>query len=327
VEWHNPLAGILLFLFIVAGSVAGTLLFEEWRERVRQRQLEEVVEQFSPPIPEGVTIEGRGREGLELLASGYRKVGDYSRANYIYFWLYRQGEELKYLEQIAQTYLEGGFLSKSREICYQILKRRPRAIRTWEILTDIGAKLQDRELLWDLLESFKAVEEHSAPFYYLLWQIVKLEGWNSQLYQQFGKLERLIFQFPPLTRSYLFYQLSRFPGDAYRFIEKEPFTYLDTYFYRPDIPVALPFFPILKIKGVINFPITIPPDLPFKLKILLQLPPGFARPVFFYQCRQCGRKFPIYFEKCPKCGLLFGMVPILELGEPLLSEKLESFQI
>ena len=326
-EWHNPLVGILLFLFVVAASVTLTLLFEKWRERVREKRLEKVVEEFAPPLPKGVQLEGKGVEGLELLAAGYRKVGDYSRANYIYFWLYRESGKLEYLEEIAQTYLEGGFLEKGKEICFQILQRRPRSPGAWRILTEIGVKLRDLDLLLDLLESYEAVGDRSPDFYYLLWQVVKLGGYSPQLEVRFGTLEKIVEQFSPLKRSYLFYQLNREPEKGYKLLERDPYSYLDTYFHRSDIPISLPFFPVLKIKGVINFPVIPPPSLPFKLKLLLQLPPNSARLFFLYQCRRCGRRFPFYLEKCPKCGLLFGLNPILEIGEPFLPATPESFQI
>ncbi|MEO1942532.1 MAG: hypothetical protein ABGW77_06565, partial [Campylobacterales bacterium] len=243
----DPLLNILLFIFVVGLSVGGTLLFERWRELLRQRQLEQVVSQFSPPLPTNLQIEGGAIEGIKLLAEGYRKSGEYQKSIYLYHWLYRQLKGPEPLLELGRTYLEAGFLQKGEEVLLQLLHRYPRYREGLRLLLQIEERLGNWEMIRDILESFEILgeEENAREIGYIRWLLYK----NRQLVgEEPSTPGKLVQKFPFLERSYLKYLFSTNPSEGYRWVEREPLQFLDLYFHRNDIPHRPSFEPVLWAK-------------------------------------------------------------------------------
>ncbi|MRJ06582.1 MAG: hypothetical protein C6I01_03585 [Epsilonproteobacteria bacterium] len=331
-EFQDPLVNVLLFFFIVAISVLGTLLFERWREKRREERLNKLVKSFTPPLPSGVKLEGGAVEGLELLAEGYRKVGEYQQAIYIYNWLYKEVKKLDYLEKIAHLYFQAGFLKKGEEVCYQILQKQPRRVEALKILMMIEEKLGKWEALKDILESFEVLEskEVEKEKGYLLWKLYKLGKYGEEELRLYGTIPQLVRKFPFLYRSYLQELLQKKPSAGYKLIAQDPYKYLDLYFHRSDIPHQIPFYPVLASKKQIPRKFLLVHHeklhpIPFHLELLFQLKEPIATLRFEYRCKSCGRKFPFYMEHCPKCGTLFQFTPIWKV-EPQESKVPKNFE-
>jgi tetratricopeptide (TPR) repeat protein len=312
---RDPLFQIILFISIVFIGVLFTLIFERFREYLREKQLNKFFKDFDYFEIDNLKLDNASIEALFLLAKAYNKEGDYEKALKVYLWINKTLKSPEILKEIAKIYFKAGFLEKARDMAYKVLRVRPRDKEMLKILLLIDEKLGNFKEMIDIIEIFEELEID-----------LKREKANAILkYLQNGKSCSLDFckdiktiddiyrKYPFIKREYLSYLFNKNPNKAYKLIEKDYYEYLDLFFYRNDIPSE-----IKNNKWVID------ENTPFEIKALNYIPSSLATLEFEYICTNCKKIFPLYSSRCPNCSELFSKKLIIKLVE---NKRLENFEL
>jgi len=318
-DFRDPLFSVIAFLVIVLLSVLVTIFAGKVREYFRQKEIEKLLSDFDYVEIEELTLNKSSISALLLLAKAYEKTGDYDKALKIYLWVNKNTQNINILRNIAFLYFKAGFLEKSKNVIYNILKVKPRDRYSLKLLIWIDEKLGNYKEIVDVLEVFHelgiALPKEKAN---ALIKLVTHGGCNIDEFcegvKSFDDIYRL---YPFVRREYVSYLFKFEPQKAYEVLDK--FEDLDLYFYRSDIPENEKFKDILAAKRGEK----IDKKLPFELEVLKYIPQNLAELEFEYICEECKKVFPLYSTRCPNCHELFSQKLITKLSEKKHIENIE----
>jgi len=312
-DYRDPLFSVIMFFVIILISVLTTIALGKLREYLRNKRLNEFLEDFEYIKIDNLNLDNASIDALYLLAKAYEKEGDFEKSLKIYLLISKNVQSIEILKHIAILYYKAGFLEKAKKTAYQILHTRPRDTQTLKLLILIDEKLNNLNEIVNVLEIFEELErpllEEKA---YALFRLTKKNNCNIEFCDDVKTIHDVYKKYPFIKREYLEELFQTNPIKAYELIQKdEIYKYLDLYWYREDIPNNEKYKNILAAKNHFEYN----EKGPFEIEILKQLKENIAELEFEYMCTQCKKIFPLYNTRCPNCNTLFKQKVIFNLIE------------
>jgi tetratricopeptide (TPR) repeat protein len=312
-DYRDPLFSVIMFFVIVLISVLVTLGLGKFREYLREKRLQEFLEDFEYIKIENLKLDEASIDALYLLAKAYEKEGDFEKSLKIYLWISKNIKSTEILKHIAVLYYKAGFLEKAKKTAYQILSTKPRDVETLKLLILIDEKLNNLKEIINVLEIFEeleiTLEEEKA---YALFKLALNKSCNVDFCEEVKNIEDIYKKYPFIQREYLKELFLSDPEKAYAFItEEKVYEYLDLYWNRYDIPEEDKFLNVLAAKHKVKCN----KKAPFEIELLKQVKKDFADLEFEYICANCKKVFPLYSTRCPNCHELFKQKLIFNVVE------------
>ncbi len=318
-DYRDPLFSIIMFFLVILISVLITLGFGKIKSFLKQREIERLLKEFDYVEIENIKIDESSINALLMLAKAYEIKGDYERALKIYLLVEKQNHSVSILKSIAMIYFKAGFLEKSKNIVYQILKVSPRDKEALKLLIWIDEKLGNYKEIVDVLEVFKelGVELRKEKANALIKLFLKDKCNIKDFCEGVGSFDDIYRKYPFTRREYVEFLFKTNIKKAYEILDV--YKDLDLYWNRDDIPDNEKFCNILAAKKLklCN------KKAPFEIEALKYLPKDLAELEFEYICSKCKKTFPLYSTRCPNCHKLFSQELIVKLSEKKDIENIE----
>ncbi len=318
-NYRDPLFSVIMFFLIILLSVILTLAFGKLREILKQKEIEKLLKEFDYVEIEEIDISRNSTDALMLLARAYEIKGDYEKALKIYLLIEKKQNSQAVLKHIAKLYFKAGFLEKSKNIIYQILKVYPRDREALRLLILTDEKLGNYKEIVDVLDVFEelGVKMEKEKANALIKLITKNICDIRDFCEGFESFEDVYQKYPFTKREYVGWLFRTDAKKAYEILDV--YEHLDLYFYRSDIPQNEKFCNILAAKHKTKCSI----KAPFEIEALKYLPENLAELEFEYVCEKCKKTFPLYSVRCPNCYELFSQKLITKLMEKKNIENIE----
>lgn len=168
-EYRDPLVGVIaLFLLIFIISFL-TYSFSLYKEKIARKEYRKLLKRFElGKLQEEDYVHlyktyNLPFDSILLLASTFLHKGDYNKAISVYQALLEhvndrvKKEEL--LELLGSTYFKGGFMQRSKEIFFKILKFSPRNKEVLRYLLIIHEKLKEYNEAENVIEALTELNE------------------------------------------------------------------------------------------------------------------------------------------------------------------------
>ncbi len=315
-NYRDPLFSVIAFFVIVLIAIILTLVLGKIREFLREKEIEKLIKNF-----EYIKMDDYKNpfNALMLLAKAYEKEGNYEKALKVYLLIEKDYPSREILLNIANLYFKAGFLEKSRDILYKILKTAPRNVEALKLLILVNEKLGEIKENIDILEIF---EELGMDFpkekAYAMIRLFYLQGCDIEEFcKGIKSFEDIYNTYPFVKREYVEFLFKTNPKKAYEILDV--YEHLDLYYNRDDIPDNEKFCNILAAKGIKKCK----KRAPFEIESLKYLPKNLAELEFEYYCNNCKKTFPLYSTRCPKCHDLFSQKLLIKLCEKKDIENIE----
>ena len=338
--YRDPLFGIAILIAIVAFIILADYYRNLYRKKRKEKSLKSLIKSyefngFFDGIAEFLKVSKDPIPALLVLAKSYVRIGDNQQAIKIYLTLITQMEnpsqKLEILEELGAAYLHAGFLQKSKEIYFEILKNNPRnpkalfkvvqihetlgeyqnAIKALECIQELSDLKQNPKisLINDYLQAQILIQDHQKP-------IEKKKKELLQILHRQNQLKKLILTYFKLYYPKLFWEnlpqqdwedyidlLWDFSLDQipYEIIEKSPMI---------EVFQAKGYYPS---NGCSNFALE-------TMRLFVTYSSKEINLNFFYQCRECLGEFPFDSFRCPNCGEI-GMMKLILKPQKLQNEK------
>jgi len=315
-NYRDPLFSVIAFFIILLIAILLTLLFGKIRETLREKEIEKLIKNFDYIKTDDIK---NPLNALMLLAKAYEKEGNYEKALKIYLIIEKDYPSKQILLNIARVYFKAGFLEKSREILYKILKTTPRNIEALKLLMLVNEKLGEVKENIDILEIFEELHvEMPKEKAYAMIKLFYNNGCNIKDFcKNIETFEDIYKKYEFVKREYIDYLFKTNPKKAYEMLDV--YEHLDLYYYRKDIPNHEKFCNILAAKKIKKCN----KKAPFEIEALKYLPKNLADIEFEYYCESCKKTFPIYNSRCPKCHELFTQKLLIKLSPKTDIEYIE----
>ncbi len=306
-DYRDPLFSVIVFFVLLLVVILVTIFFGNLRDRLREKEIEKLIKNFDYIDTNDIK---NPINSLMLLADAYEKEGDYERALKIYLTIQKDYPNNIVLLKIAKIYFKAGFLKKSKEILYKILKTQPRNKEALKILMLVNEKLGEIKENIDILEIFSELgvdlpKERANAMIKLFYK----EGCKIKDFcEGITSFNEIYKKYPFVKREYIEYLFKTNPKKAYEILDV--YEHLDLYWFREDIPQNEKFCNILAAKRLVKCDI----KAPFEIEVLKHIPNNLAELEFEYVCNNCKKTFPIYSTRCPKCYELFSLKLLLKLS-------------
>jgi len=315
-DYRDPLFSVIAFFIILLIAILLTILFGKIREKLREKEIEKVIKNFDYIKTDELK---NPLNALMLLAKAYEKEGNYEKALKIYLLIEKDYPTKQILFNIARVYFKAGFLEKSREVLYKILKTTPRNVEALKLLMLVNEKLGEIKENIDILEIFEELGiEMPKEKAYAMIELFYKEGCNIKDFcENVESFEDIYKKYEFVKREYIDYLFKTNPKKAYEVLDV--YEHLDLYYHRDDIPDNEKFCNILAAKKLKKCN----KKAPFEIEALKYLPKNLADIEFEYYCESCKKTFPIYNSRCPKCHELFTQKLLIKLSPKTDIEYIE----
>lgn len=315
-NYRDPLFSIIIFVVLILISIIFTLVLGRVREKLREKEIEKLIKNFDYIKTDDYK---NPFNALMLLAKAHEKEGDYEKALKIYLILQKDYPSKEILLNIASLYFKAGFLEKSKDILYKILKTSPRNIKALKLLILVNEKLGEIKENIDILEIFEelGIDLPKEKAYAMIRLFFK-KGCNLEDFCKDVKtFDDIYKKYPFVKREYVEYLFKTEPKKAYEILDV--YEHLDLYFERDDIPDNSKFCNILAAKKMEKCN----KRAPFEIEVLKYLPDNLAELEYEYYCEGCKKIFPLYSTRCPKCHQLFSQKLLIKLSPKTDIENIE----
>ncbi len=320
-DYKDPLFSVIMFFIVILISITLTLVFGKIREYLKQKEIQNLLKEFDYLDIEELHFNKKSLNALLMLAKAYEIKGDYEKALKIYFLIQKENDSPEILKKIATLFFKAGFLEKSKNIIYKILKVRPRDKEALKLLILIDEKLKNFDEIIDIIEIFDELgEDLKEEKANALIKIVNMEC-KKELCKNYKSFEDIFKDFPFVRKEYVMYLFQHNPKKAYEILDK--YEDLDLYFYRDDIPNNEKFCDILAARKLTKCN----KETIFELEVLKYLPDNLASIEFEYMCSNCKKTFPIYSSRCPSCYSLYKFKLIPKLTKKIKNINIENISI
>jgi len=315
-NYRDPLFSLIIFFIIVLVGILITLFLGRLRDRLRAKEIEKLIKNFDYIKTDDIK---NPINSLMLLAKAYEKEGNYEKALKIYLIIEKDYPSKEILLNIATLYFKAGFLEKSREILYKILKTSPRNIEALKLLILVNEKLGEIKENIDILEIFEELNiKMPKEKAYAMIKLFYNDGCNIKDFcKNIDTFADIYKKYNFVKREYVDYLFKTHPKKAYEILNV--YEHLDLYYYRDDIPDNEKFCNVLAAKKIKKCD----KKAPFEIKTLQYLPNNLADIEFEYYCESCKKTFPIYNSRCPKCHELFTHKLLVKLSPKTDIEYIE----
>ena len=309
--YRDPLFSIIVFLLLIVIVLLSINFFAYLKEKKKKHNLEEFIKKFdflNDKEIESIFSEDISSNALMLLAIAFEKEGNYEKSLNIYKVLLQNTNKEKFtiLQNMAEVYFKAGFLQKSKEALYEILKSYPRNIKALKLLFVLDDKLKDYNEMENIIEILEELEiDVTKEKAYLEFQQSKFEN-NKE------KIISLYKKYPILKRNFVNYFLNKDISIVFTSIlDDDVYNMIDLFWYIDYLPLDKESFKhIQAAKKEITFDKK-PPV--FELEVLKYLPKDLANLEFEYICSNCKHITPIYEDRCPHCKELFTLQIEIEI--------------
>jgi len=309
--YRDPLFSIIVFLLLIVIVLLSINFFAYLKEKKKKHNLEEFIKKFdflNDKEIESIFSEDISSNALMLLAIAFEKEGNYEKSLNIYKVLLQNINKEKFtiLQNMAEVYFKAGFLQKSKEALYEILKSYPRNIKALKLLFVLDDKLKDYNEMENIIEILEELEiDVTKEKAYLEFQQSKFEN-NKE------KIISLYKKYPILKRNFVNYFLNKDISIVFTSIlDDDVYNMIDLFWYIDYLPLDKESFKhIQAAKKEITFDKK-PPV--FELEVLKYLPKDLANLEFEYICSNCKHITPIYEDRCPHCKELFTLQIEIEI--------------
>ncbi|MCX2683286.1 hypothetical protein OQH60_05090 [Campylobacter sp. MIT 21-1685] len=301
VEYRDPLTGLIFLTILIFIVAVANYAWEFFSKKDKKQKLEQFIKKFEKDtIYKGLFVNERlSLSNLYFLAEIFTKSGEFEKAVQIYLIALektKKKDEQEFLFlALAQVYFKAGFLERTREVLFNVLKISPRNKQALKILKIVHFKLKNHkenlEILECLFELGEKVDEEKEFIKAL--QILEC-NMNDEEKKQ--KLVRLQLQENSMLKRLLF--------ERYHLFFEQEFSNIIDLLYQETQPLNIHnqeyrefFYALGKIQDkVMNFH-----NSHCKMfSILCQN--GFkASFEFSYSCTECKSTMPLFFYHCPVC--------------------------
>lgn len=318
-NYRDPLFSVIVFFIIVLITVLVTLGIGRLRQYFKDKEIEELLNDFEYVEIEEIKPEKSNVNALLLLAQAFEMKGDYEKALKIYLLMEKEEKSVEILKKIANVYFKAGFLHKAREMCYKILKIHPRDKEALKLLIWVDEKLGFYKEIVDIIEIFDEleIEMPKEKANALIKLLTKKQCDISEFCEGFNDFEDIYREYPFVKREYLEYLFKKNPKKAFELADA--YEHIDLFFYRDDIPDEEKFCNVLAAKKLKKCE----KKAPFEIEVLKHLPENLAELEFEYICRNCKKTFPLYSTRCPNCHELFSQKLIMKISPKNSVENIE----
>jgi len=315
-NYRDPLFSVIAFFVILLIAILLTLLFGKIREKLREKEIEKLIKNFDYIKTDDIK---NPLNALMLLAKAYEREGNYEKALKIYLIIEKDYPSKQILLNIARVYFKAGFLEKSREILYKILKTSPRNTEALKLLMLVNEKLGEIKENIDILEIFEELDvKMPKEKAYAMIKLFYNDGCNIQEFcENIESFEDIYKKYPFVKREYIDYLFKTNPKKAYKILDV--YEHLDLYYNRTDIPNNEKFCNILAAKKLKKCN----KKAPFEIEAMKYLPKNLAELEFEYYCESCKKTFPLYSTRCPKCYELFSHKLLIKISPKTDIEYIE----
>jgi len=320
VDYRDPIFGIFTIFLIIFVASFLTYAYNIYIERKSRKEYRDFVKKFElGDLKEDdyinlYTTYNLPFDSIILLASSFLHKGEYNKAVSVYQALLLHVKEPvkkeELLELLGKTYFRGGFLQRSKDVYFKILKFSPRNKQALFHLLLIHEKLKDYEKAKDILESLDEIDEDvKLDKLYLkaltIIDDVKLQNSEKtslllEIYNKNKIIERLLLQFLlRFDKGYFWENITQF--DMVKIIDL--LWYLDFSDIDFDIVKTDKFLTDLySAKGYVKN--SQRSDI-FELSVLISTKNSTLDVNldlnFYFICNKCKKTAPMYETRCPHC--------------------------
>ena len=175
ISYRDPLFSIILFIFIIFIVSLIIYTYQNYKELKQKKYLQNFIKGFSfldsNEIESLLNNKKLTINSLITLAEALELNGDYEKAIIIYLELIKiTNDKYTIYKKLANLYFKAGFLHKSKDMLYKILKDRPRNKEALFLLLLIHDKLNEFEDMKDVLNVLEFLGEdiEKEKIYYKL---------------------------------------------------------------------------------------------------------------------------------------------------------------
>jgi tetratricopeptide (TPR) repeat protein len=297
---------LLGIMFIVATL---SYAYSIYRQSKNIKELLDIVDNFSSNKTvldtKNLAYDSSMKKPLFLLATAYKKSGEYAKSIDLYLYLLEHSKDEALLSHLADAYLLAGFYKKSQDIYLRILHKKPRDIKALYRLEFIYEKLGDIASAKDALDVLANLDQ-SVEMLQLHLDIAKILKEPKSPKQKFDALVAIKSQNSwPILRE--LFKLD--PKRAFRYYKDSDFEYLIDTLYNLkedslDLDVVNSYDNLTTLYYTKGYTKSAKSSSSYKLNILAKAKScgaNNARLEFIYICQKCKNRYPLFISRCPNC--------------------------
>lgn len=319
-EYRDPLFGIFtIFLFIFIASFL-TYAYNIYIERKSRKEYRNFIKKFElGDLREDdyislYTTYNLPFDSIILLASSFLYKGEYNKAVSVYQALLLHVKEPvkkeELLELLGKTYFKGGFLQRSKDVYFKILKFSPRNKQALFYLLYIHEKLKDYDKAQDILESLTELDENTLDERTYIHTLKIIDTIVLQTEEKTSQLLEIFLKNSVIERLFLTYLLKynkKFFWENYATFDMSQILDLLWYLELSDIDLEvvkndLYLRGIYSAKGYLQDTSL---SQTFELNVLISTKNSIVDVDldlnFNFICSKCKKTTPIYDSRCPHC--------------------------
>lgn len=320
VEYRDPLFGIFTIFLVIFIASFLTYAYNIYIERKSRKEYQNFIKKFElGDLREDdyitlYTTYNLPFDSIILLASSFLHKGEYNKAVSVYQALLLhikepvKKEEL--LELLGKTYFKGGFLQRSKDVYFKILKFSPRNKQALFYLLYIHEKLKDYDKAQDILESLGELNENTFDerIYIHTLKIIDTIMMNTEektkgLFEIFQKnrvIERLLLSYLLRYNIEFFWEKSELFDmtkilDLLWYLDKKDINFekVNAHSYLKSLYSAKGYIVDSTLSDIFEFNVLISIQNSI-VSVNLDLN-------FYFVCSKCKKNTPIYDSRCPHC--------------------------
>ncbi|MCE3037282.1 hypothetical protein LW135_05485 [Helicobacter sp. faydin-H20] len=331
--YRDPLFDIIILFSIIATIALLDYSRNKYRTHKKQQSLQALAQSYehttlNEDMSHFITLYPKATPFLINLAQTYAQSGDNEMAIKIFLSLLESNKNTKtkivILESLGKTYLNAGFMQKSKDIFTQILKTYPRNATAMKLLIKSYENMGEYQKALEALECLDEIDSQTQDFYtnnqQYFYLLILLNAHNIPLYKKIQNAT-IIGKNNPLFDKIILRYLKNYDLKAfwnYVFCLDSVTNIIDILWeisqenLHDEIINYPQIFEIFVAKGYFE---SKKECSIFELEILRTMHTYSTKKIhlaFEYRCHHCKAIFPFDSPRCPQCEELTQLDLILK---------------